>query len=150
MIYVLEEGGFYKACPLRTDDPLGEYDEIVESGVIRWQGDRRPEEGPYEYKPVFVVLARVEANHDFIPTPEMRGEAPTIACPRCGAEFADDGPITYSGCLECAPGEARAAGARPAARTPEDAERCPPGCPKCADEYLAAKEAREAVGGEGA
>ena len=51
---------------------------------------------------------------DFVPTPEMRGEPKPVACPRCGAEFSDDGPITYSGCLECEPEAARAAGARPA------------------------------------
>lgn len=49
---------------------------------------------------------------DFIPTPEMRGETSAVECPKCGHEFEDDGPITYSGCLLCAPNAARAAGAR--------------------------------------
>lgn len=37
----------------------------------------------------------------------------TAICPRCGHEWDDDGPITYSGCLACDRRAALAAGARP-------------------------------------
>lgn len=52
---------------------------------------------------------------DFVSTAEMRGEPEPVECPRCGHEWDDDGPITYSGCLACDRRAALAAGARPVA-----------------------------------
>ena len=46
---------------------------------------------------------------DYVPS---RQEYGGVSCPKCGTNFRNDGPITYSGCLTCEPRTARAAGAR--------------------------------------